>query len=87
MNLSITTKECILFENLLDEKIDSIDNSILQIKDQLKEQDQNSDDYIRNLQYSFEFEEKSKELSNVKKKIHTHCVKVFETPQWQAQLK
>lgn len=87
MNLSITTKECILFENLLDEKIDSIDNSILEIKDQLKEQDQNSDDYIRNLQYSFEFEEKSKELSNVKKKIHTHCVKVFETPQWQAQLK
>jgi len=87
MNLSITTKECILFENLLDEKIDSIDNSILEIKDQLKEQDQDSDDYIRNLQYSFEFEEKSKELSNVKKKIHTHCVKVFETPQWQAQLK
>ena len=87
MNLSITTKECILFENLLDEKIDSIDNSILEIKDQLKEQDQDSDDYIRNLQYSFEFEEKSKELSNVKKKIHTHCVKVFETPEWQAQLK
>jgi len=87
MNLSITTEECILFKNLLDEKIDSIDNSILEIKDQLKEQNQDSDDYIRNLQYSFEWEEESKKLSNVKKKIHTHCVKVFATPQWQAQLK
>ena len=77
MNLSITTEECILFENLLDEKIETIDDSILEIKDQLKEQDQNSDDYIRNLQYSFEWEEKSKELTNVKNKIHTHCVKVF----------
>ena len=87
MNLSFTTEECILFEELLDEKIESIDDAILEVKEELEEQDQESDDYVRNLQFTFEYEEKSKELHNLKTKIHTHCVKVFATPQWKAQLK
>ena len=87
MNLSFTTEECILLENLLDEKIESIDDAILEVKEELEQQDQDSDHYVRNLQFTFEYEEKSKELNKLKTKIYKHCVKVFASPEWQAQLK
>ena len=87
MNLSFTTEECILFENLLDEKIESIDDAILEVKEELEDQDQDSDEYVRNLQFTFEWEEKSNEANKIRNKIHTYCQKVFATPEWRSKLK
>ena len=86
-DLTINIDECIFIENLLDEKIESIDDAILEVKEELEEQDQDSDGYVRNLQFTFEWEEKSKEANKIRNKIHTYCQKVFATPEWRSKLK
>jgi len=87
MNLSFTTEQCIFLENCLDDYIETINESIEETKEEMNEQDEDSEQYIRNLQFTFEFEEKINDAKKIRNKIHNHCTKVFATPEWQAQLK
>lgn len=86
-DLSINIEECIFIENLLDEYIERVDNSIEEVKEEMNQQNEDSEQYIRNLQYTFEYEEKNKKANQIKNKIYKHCVKVFATPEWRAKLK
>ena len=87
MNLPINIDECIFIENLLDQYIEDVNDSINETKEEMNEQDEDSEQYIRNLQFTFEYEIKIEEAYKIKNKIHEHCVKVFATPEWKANLK
>jgi len=87
MDLAINIKESIFIEDLLDEYVELVNDSIEQVKEQMDKQDEDSEHYIRNLQYTFEYEEKINKAKKIKNKIHKHCTKVFATPEWQANLR
>ena len=87
MDLLINIEECIFIENLLDEYVETVNDSIDEIKEEMNEQNEDSEQYIRNLQYTFEYEEKNNEAKKIRNKIHSHCRKIFATPEWQAKLK
>jgi len=87
MDLTINIKESIFMENCLDEYIETINDSIEAVKVEMNQQDENSEQYIRNLQFSFEYEEKINEAKKIRNKIHKHCTKVFDTAEWQKRLK
>ena len=87
MDLLINIEECIFIENLLDEYVETVNDSIDEIKEEMNEQNEDSEQYIRNLQYTFEYEEKNNEANKIRNKIHTNCRKIFATPEWQAKLK
>ena len=87
MDLLINIEECIFIENLLYEYVETVNDSIDEIKEEMNEQNEDSEQYIRNLQYTFEYEEKNNEAIKIRNKIHTHCRKIFATPEWQAKLK
>ena len=87
MDLLINIEECIFIENLLYEYVETVNDSIDEIKEEMNEQNEDSEQYIRNLQYTFEYEEKNNEANKIRKKIHTHCRKIFATPEWQAKIK
>ena len=87
MDLLINIEECIFIENLLDEYVETVNDSIDEIKEEMNEQNEDSEQYIRNLQYTFEYEEKINKAKKIKNKIHKHCTKVFATPEWQANLR
>ena len=59
MDLLINIEECIFIENLLDEYVETVNDSIDEIKEEMNEQNEDSEQYIRNLQYTFEYEEKN----------------------------
>ena len=87
MDLSFKIEECIFVEDLLDQYIDEVNDSINETKEEMNEQNEDSEQYVRNLQFTFEYEEKIEEAYKIKSKIRDHCTKVFATPEWQAKLK
>ena len=52
MDLLINIEECIFIENLLDEYVETVNDSIDEIKEEMNEQNEDSEQYIRNLQYT-----------------------------------
>ena len=68
MDLPINIDECIFIENLLDQHIEDVIDSIDETKEEMNEQDENSEQYIRNLQFTFEYEEKIEEAYKIKNK-------------------
>ena len=53
MDLLINIEECIFIENLLDEYVETVNDSIDEIKEEMNEQNEDSEQYIRNLKYTF----------------------------------
>jgi len=87
MDLTINIEESIFIKNLLDQYIEDVNDSIDETKEEMNEQDEDSEQYIRNLQFTFEYEEKIEEAYKIKNKIYEHCTKVFATAEWQKGLK
>ena len=90
MNLSFTTEECIFVEDLIDDQISEVNNDLEILADTINSLDKVDIELghdIQHIQTRFEWKERREKLYNLKNKIHTHCVKVFATPQWKAQLK
>ena len=90
MNLSITTEECIFIENIIDDQLSELNESLETLAETINSLDEVDIELghdIQHIQTRFEWKQRREKLSNLKNKIQTHCVKVFATPQWQAQLK
>ena len=86
-DLTINIEECIFIENLFDQYIEDVNDSINETKEEMNEQDEDFEQYVRNLQFTFEYEEKINEANKIRNKIHTYCQRVFATPEWRSKLK
>lgn len=90
MDLNFSIQECIFIESLIDDQLMELNNDLEILADTINSLDIvdiNLGHDIQHLQTRYEWKERKEKLSNLKNKIHTHCEEVFETPEWQANLR